>query len=220
MAAGSGGSLSLPPPCPKSPPEYPDLYGKRRETAKVQMLEREISFLEDVRSFILLLAVPSKQKSEESEVMSPLEVALVSIPCSFVAVARIRDGGVALVLNHNAAGTSRAAKTVAFFGFLRAWTDVADGNVVLNVRRDWLPQAQRATALHFLISKRLGFLVEEEAAELLEDSPTGTMGTSESRVAMAGLKNREGEGVAFLGALVFRGNGREETTRHLERACF
>ncbi|TYI71816.1 hypothetical protein E1A91_D07G016100v1 [Gossypium mustelinum] len=46
MAAGSGGSLSLPPPCPKSPPEYPDLYGKRRETAKVQMLEREISFLE------------------------------------------------------------------------------------------------------------------------------------------------------------------------------
>ncbi|PPR86880.1 hypothetical protein GOBAR_AA33815 [Gossypium barbadense] len=46
MAAGSGGSLSLPPPCPKSPPEYPDLYRKRRETAKVQMLEREISFLE------------------------------------------------------------------------------------------------------------------------------------------------------------------------------
>lgn len=37
---------SLPPPCPKSPPEYPDLYGKRRETAKVQMLEREIGFLE------------------------------------------------------------------------------------------------------------------------------------------------------------------------------
>ncbi|XP_039028343.1 guanine nucleotide-binding protein subunit gamma 3-like [Hibiscus syriacus] len=38
---------SLPPPCPKSPPEYPDLYGKRRETAKIQMLEREISFLEE-----------------------------------------------------------------------------------------------------------------------------------------------------------------------------
>ncbi|XWS26583.1 hypothetical protein CRYUN_Cryun26dG0043200 [Craigia yunnanensis] len=50
MAARSGGSSfvpSLPPPCPKSPPEYPDLYGKRRETAKVQMLEREISFLEE-----------------------------------------------------------------------------------------------------------------------------------------------------------------------------
>ncbi|KAF2287125.1 hypothetical protein GH714_038356 [Hevea brasiliensis] len=38
---------SLPPPCPKSPPEYPDLYGKRREMAKVQMLEREIGFLEE-----------------------------------------------------------------------------------------------------------------------------------------------------------------------------
>ncbi|OMO67176.1 hypothetical protein CCACVL1_20735 [Corchorus capsularis] len=49
MAAKSGGGSSvpsLPPPCPKSPPEYPDLYGKRREAAKVQMLEREISFLE------------------------------------------------------------------------------------------------------------------------------------------------------------------------------
>ncbi|XWS17498.1 hypothetical protein CRYUN_Cryun33cG0073000 [Craigia yunnanensis] len=50
MAARSGRSSSvpsLPPPCPKLPPEYPDLYGKRRETAKVQMLEREISFLEE-----------------------------------------------------------------------------------------------------------------------------------------------------------------------------
>ncbi|XP_038993824.1 guanine nucleotide-binding protein subunit gamma 3-like [Hibiscus syriacus] len=51
MAVKSGGSTSslrsLPPPCPKSPPEYPDLYGKRRETAKIQMLEREISFLEE-----------------------------------------------------------------------------------------------------------------------------------------------------------------------------
>ncbi|XVE53979.1 hypothetical protein DITRI_Ditri03aG0045900 [Diplodiscus trichospermus] len=50
MAARSGGSSSvpsLPPPCPKSPPEYPDLYGKRREVAKTQILEREISFLEE-----------------------------------------------------------------------------------------------------------------------------------------------------------------------------
>uniref|UniRef100_A0A0D3EDR0 Uncharacterized protein n=1 Tax=Brassica oleracea var. oleracea TaxID=109376 RepID=A0A0D3EDR0_BRAOL len=37
---------SLPPPRPKSPPEYPDLYGKRREAARVQMLEREIGYLE------------------------------------------------------------------------------------------------------------------------------------------------------------------------------
>lgn len=49
MDAPSGGSSSLsslPPPRPKSPPAYPDLYGKRREMAKVQMLEREIGFLE------------------------------------------------------------------------------------------------------------------------------------------------------------------------------
>ncbi|XP_057967613.1 guanine nucleotide-binding protein subunit gamma 3-like [Malania oleifera] len=38
---------SLPPPLPKSPPEYPDLYGKRRELAKIQMLERQIGFLEE-----------------------------------------------------------------------------------------------------------------------------------------------------------------------------
>lgn len=37
---------SLPPPLPKSPPPYPDLYGKRRELARVQMLEREIGFLQ------------------------------------------------------------------------------------------------------------------------------------------------------------------------------
>ncbi|KAA8547746.1 hypothetical protein F0562_004175 [Nyssa sinensis] len=38
--ANSGGSSSLPPPM------YQDLYGKRRELARVQMLEREIGFLE------------------------------------------------------------------------------------------------------------------------------------------------------------------------------
>ncbi|KAG5012079.1 hypothetical protein JHK86_024340 [Glycine max] len=39
--------LSLPLPSPKAaPPSCPDLYGKRREMAKIQMLEREISFLE------------------------------------------------------------------------------------------------------------------------------------------------------------------------------
>ncbi|RVX05515.1 Guanine nucleotide-binding protein subunit gamma 3 [Vitis vinifera] len=47
--AGSSSMPSLPPPCPKSPPDYPDLYGKRRGAAKVQMLEREIGFLELVK---------------------------------------------------------------------------------------------------------------------------------------------------------------------------
>ncbi|XP_058727742.1 guanine nucleotide-binding protein subunit gamma 3-like [Vicia villosa] len=43
----SSNAMSLPFPSPKPPPEYPDLYGKRREMARVQMLEREISFLEE-----------------------------------------------------------------------------------------------------------------------------------------------------------------------------
>ncbi|KAJ4959171.1 hypothetical protein NE237_026282 [Protea cynaroides] len=38
---------SLPSPCPKSPPRYPDLCGKRRVLVKVQMIESEISFLEE-----------------------------------------------------------------------------------------------------------------------------------------------------------------------------
>ncbi|KAG7023705.1 Guanine nucleotide-binding protein subunit gamma 3, partial [Cucurbita argyrosperma subsp. argyrosperma] len=38
---------SLPTPSPKSPPDYPDLYGKRREIARIQKLEGEIGFLED-----------------------------------------------------------------------------------------------------------------------------------------------------------------------------
>ncbi|XP_073034463.1 uncharacterized protein [Primulina eburnea] len=44
---GNGSVSALPPPRPKSPPEYPDLYGKRRELAKIQILEREIGFLEE-----------------------------------------------------------------------------------------------------------------------------------------------------------------------------
>ncbi|KAL0346764.1 UNVERIFIED_CONTAM: Guanine nucleotide-binding protein subunit gamma 3 [Sesamum calycinum] len=43
----NGSAPSLPVPRPKSPPEYADLYGKRREMAKVQVLEREIGFLEE-----------------------------------------------------------------------------------------------------------------------------------------------------------------------------
>ncbi|KAF1887509.1 hypothetical protein Lal_00040563 [Lupinus albus] len=53
IARSSSSSIpSLPPPLPKSPPDYPDLYGKRREMARVQMLEREISFLEEELKFV------------------------------------------------------------------------------------------------------------------------------------------------------------------------
>lgn len=43
---GNGSVSTLPLPRPKSPPKYPDLYGKRQELAKIQILEREIGFLE------------------------------------------------------------------------------------------------------------------------------------------------------------------------------
>ncbi|PON83453.1 hypothetical protein TorRG33x02_207250, partial [Trema orientale] len=46
-----------------------------------------------------------------------------------------------------------------------------------------LSQAQRETAFHFLISNRFGFLLEGPAP--LQDSPAGTMGMLEAKVAMA-----------------------------------
>ncbi|GAB4853710.1 Guanine nucleotide-binding protein subunit gamma 3 [Ancistrocladus abbreviatus] len=51
---------SLPPPRPRSPPRYPDLYGKRRETAKLQMLERERGFLEEELKFVESLQPASR----------------------------------------------------------------------------------------------------------------------------------------------------------------
>ncbi|KAH1216377.1 Guanine nucleotide-binding protein subunit gamma 3 [Glycine max] len=77
---------SLPPPSPKSPPEYPDLYGKRRETARVHMLEREITFLEEELKSVEGLQAASRcckeiadYNQEEPSVMWLLEVALVPL---------------------------------------------------------------------------------------------------------------------------------------------
>ncbi|KAK1549513.1 hypothetical protein Q3G72_003203 [Acer saccharum] len=70
MAAQSGSTSSvpsLPPPCPKSPPEYPDLYGKRREAAKVQLMEREIGFLEEELKSIEGLHPASKYCKEVAD---------------------------------------------------------------------------------------------------------------------------------------------------------
>ncbi|CAN7121719.1 unnamed protein product [Brassica rapa subsp. narinosa] len=58
---------SLPPPRPKSPPPYPDLYGKRREAARVQMLEREIGFLEAKIKFVEGLQPSSRCCKEVSD---------------------------------------------------------------------------------------------------------------------------------------------------------
>ncbi|KAF8406815.1 hypothetical protein HHK36_005936 [Tetracentron sinense] len=79
MAASTCCSSSVPPlptPCPKSPPEYPDLYGKRRELAKVQMMEREIGFLEGLRFCGGKPRSFNTYKSEDSEIVSLLEVDL------------------------------------------------------------------------------------------------------------------------------------------------
>ncbi|XP_057468099.1 guanine nucleotide-binding protein subunit gamma 3-like isoform X4 [Actinidia eriantha] len=58
---------SLPLPRPKSPPEYPDLYGKRREVAKVQMLEREITFLEGELKLVESLQPASRSCKEVAD---------------------------------------------------------------------------------------------------------------------------------------------------------
>ncbi|PKI43495.1 hypothetical protein CRG98_036097 [Punica granatum] len=70
MAGRSGCSStvpSLPPPCPRSPPEYPDLYGKRREAARVQMLEREIRFLEEELKSVNSLQPASRSCKEVTD---------------------------------------------------------------------------------------------------------------------------------------------------------
>ncbi|KAF1883877.1 hypothetical protein Lal_00038370 [Lupinus albus] len=43
-SSSSSSVPSLPPPLPKSPPDYPDLYGKRREMARVQMFLKFSTF--------------------------------------------------------------------------------------------------------------------------------------------------------------------------------
>ncbi|KAL2939795.1 Guanine nucleotide-binding protein subunit gamma 3 [Bienertia sinuspersici] len=65
MATGGSGSgsgpgstvQSLPPPRPKSPP---DLYGRRKEMVRLQVLEREKSFLEEELKFVERLQPASR----------------------------------------------------------------------------------------------------------------------------------------------------------------
>lgn len=53
MDCAGGSTLEEPPKSPRSPPACVDLYGKRRQTVKVQVLEREIGLLQV--SFFLFL---------------------------------------------------------------------------------------------------------------------------------------------------------------------
>ncbi|GAB4838052.1 hypothetical protein Ancab_027582 [Ancistrocladus abbreviatus] len=76
MAAGGGESgmsstvPSMPPPCPRSPPQYPDLYGKRREIARLQMLDREKGFLEEELKFAEGLQPASRCCKEVADFMA------------------------------------------------------------------------------------------------------------------------------------------------------
>ncbi|KAE8677138.1 hypothetical protein F3Y22_tig00111542pilonHSYRG00038 [Hibiscus syriacus] len=85
MAVRSGGSSSsvrsLPPPCPKSPPGYPDLYGKRREAAKIQMLEREISFLEEELKSVEGLQPASRYCKEVTDFVMAKSDPLIPTSC-------------------------------------------------------------------------------------------------------------------------------------------
>ncbi|RAL51151.1 hypothetical protein DM860_005507 [Cuscuta australis] len=67
MAGSGGGVPTLPPPQPKSPPRYPDLYGKRRELARVQMLEREIGLLQEELKFVDRLQPASSSCKEVTD---------------------------------------------------------------------------------------------------------------------------------------------------------
>ncbi|XP_010520536.2 PREDICTED: guanine nucleotide-binding protein subunit gamma 3-like, partial [Tarenaya hassleriana] len=80
---------SLLPPRPKSPPAYPDLYGKRREAARVQMLEREIGLLEAELKFIEGIPPASKYCKEVSDFVVANSDPLIPVqkksrrPCRF-----------------------------------------------------------------------------------------------------------------------------------------
>ncbi|KAK2358591.1 guanine nucleotide-binding protein subunit gamma [Trifolium repens] len=121
-SSSSSSVPSLPPPSPKSPPEYPDLYGKRREMAKVQMLEREISFLEEELKSVEGLQPASKCCKELAEYVvansDPLLPSnkknrrscrfwkwLCGMPC-------FNLSWICLTVNHAAAVVAAAAQTV------------------------------------------------------------------------------------------------------------
>ncbi|EXB38968.1 hypothetical protein L484_027404 [Morus notabilis] len=125
-AGRSSNVPSLPPPCPKSPPAYPDLYGKRREMAKVQMLEREIGFLQEELKSAERIQPSSRCCKEITEfvVSNPdpliptaavaLRVSLVRYQ-SGVAAGAAAAAAAAHAPDQIAVKTSRAAEIAAFF---------------------------------------------------------------------------------------------------------
>ncbi|KAG6739511.1 hypothetical protein POTOM_057112 [Populus tomentosa] len=144
MAPATTSVPSLPSPCPKSPREYPDLYGKRREMAKVQMLEREIGFLEEELKSIQGLQPASTSCKEVTDFVMANSDPLMPTSRKKRRSSRfwkwLCGGGVALVhlLDPIAVERSRAAGTAAaFVNYLHAQTAlVAVGHALVpNVRR-------------------------------------------------------------------------------------
>ncbi|RYR77270.1 hypothetical protein Ahy_A01g001722 isoform A [Arachis hypogaea] len=100
-AASSSSLPSLPPPSPKSPP---DLYGKRRDTARLHMLDREITFLEvelknvealqpasacckEVADFVVANSDPLLPSSKKNRRSCRFWKWLCGLPCHAVAAA-------------------------------------------------------------------------------------------------------------------------------------
>ncbi|KAK9989894.1 hypothetical protein SO802_030133 [Lithocarpus litseifolius] len=142
-SSSSSSVPSLPPPRPKSPPAYPDLYGKRRETAKVQMLEREIGFLEESEdpSAMSLLEMALKGRAAAAAAVTAIHASIVHVirvTVVSVSVVIFQSGsGVALVPVQIAVEKPHAEETVAISHLLHALIALAayaDARV-LNVQR-------------------------------------------------------------------------------------
>ncbi|KAJ6862730.1 hypothetical protein NC652_039560 [Populus alba x Populus x berolinensis] len=141
MAPATTSVPSLPSPCPKSPREYPDLYGKRREMARVQMLEREIGFLEEELKSIQGLQPASTSCKEVTDFVMANSDPLMPT-----------GGGVALVhvLHPIAVERCHAAGTAAaFVNYLHAQIAlVAVGHALVpNVRRILLGRFESSKCL-------------------------------------------------------------------------
>ncbi|GMH18108.1 hypothetical protein Nepgr_019949 [Nepenthes gracilis] len=128
---------SLSPPCPRSPPSYPDLYGKRRELAKLQMREREGSFL--LEELKLVEGIPPASKCcKDFSIAAAATAAAAAAAATYVtAVARGPSGDSRFLASTAAVRRYHAPKVVADSSFLRARAAIAMqvDALVLNLKR-------------------------------------------------------------------------------------
>ncbi|KAF7148114.1 hypothetical protein RHSIM_Rhsim03G0227100 [Rhododendron simsii] len=169
LMAVSGGSSSVPSLPPPRPPEYPALYGKRRELAKVQMLEREISFLEEELKFVHGLQPASRSCKEyvngfakigrsRGPVVSGSGSVEQPVSTSHGFAVSAAFLGVALVRTQDALTASHAAAVVAFRGVLHARIALADVDALV-------PTVSRQTRVS--VVPRTVFVVQKTVATLV-----------------------------------------------------